>query len=337
MLTAIAAVFVFLMVILFHEFGHFIIAKSVGVKVNEFSIGMGPKIFQKQKGETKYSVRALPIGGYVSMEGEDENSDDPRSFNKVPAISRIAVVVAGATMNFILAIIVLSIVSFNVGMPTTIVLETLDDSPAKSAGIQREDRIVKINNIEMKNWDSIVNEINNSSPDEDMKVTVLRNGDIKDFTLKPEVSNDNRVIIGIVPTTEKTFISAIKGGLQKTGSMLMLMFDFIKMVFSGKVSTKDLSGPVGVIYTIGEAAKYGFTNLLYLMGFISINLGFFNLLPLPALDGSRIVFLFLEIIRGKAIDPDKEGFIHFIGFVLLILLMLTVTYSDIIRFNIFGR
>ena len=337
MLTAIAAVFVFLMVILFHEFGHFIIAKSVGVKVNEFSIGMGPKIFQKQKGETKYSVRALPIGGYVSMEGEDENSDDPRRFNKVPAISRIAVVVAGATMNFILAIIVLSIVSFNVGMPTTIVLETLDDSPAKSAGIQREDRIVKINNIEMKNWDSIVNEINNSSPDEDMKVTVLRNGDIKDFTLKPEVSNDNRVIIGIVPTTEKTFISAIKGGLQKTGSMLMLMFDFIKMVFSGKVSTKDLSGPVGVIYTIGEAAKYGFTNLLYLMGFISINLGFFNLLPLPALDGSRIVFLFLEIIRGKAIDPDKEGFIHFIGFVLLILLMLTVTYSDIIRFNIFRR
>jgi regulator of sigma E protease len=337
LLTAIAAVFVFLMVILFHEFGHFIIAKSVGVKVNEFSIGMGPKIFQKQKGETKYSVRALPIGGYVSMEGEDENSDDPRSFNKVPAISRIAVVVAGATMNFILAIIVLSIVSFNVGMPTTIVLETLDDSPAKSAGIQREDRIVKINNIEMKNWDSIVNEINNSSPDEDMKVTVLRNGDIKDFTLKPEVSNDNRVIIGIVPTTEKTFISAIKGGLQKTGSMLMLMFDFIKMVFSGKVSTKDLSGPVGVIYTIGEAAKYGFTNLLYLMGFISINLGFFNLLPLPALDGSRIVFLFLEIIRGKAIDPDKEGFIHFIGFVLLILLMLTVTYSDIIRFNIFRR
>src|SRR5690606_38052381 len=107
--------------------------------------------------------------------------------------------------------------------------------------------------------------------------------------------------------------------------------------FSGKVSTKDLSGPVGVIYTIGEAAKYGFTNLLYLMGFISINLGFFNLLPLPALDGSRIVFLFLEIIRGKAIDLDKEGFIHFIGFVLLILLMLTVTYSDIIRFNIFRR
>ncbi len=337
LLTAIAAVFVFLMVILFHEFGHFIIAKAVGIKVNEFSIGMGPKIFQREKGETKYSVRALPIGGYVSMEGEDENSNDPRSFNKVPAISRIAVVVAGATMNFILAILVLSIVSFNIGMPTTTVLETLEGSPAENVGIKNGDVILNINDKHIRNWDSIVNEINNSNPDEDMKVTVLRNGDTKDFILRPEISKDNRVIIGIVPTSQKSFISSIKGGFQKTGSMLMLMFDFIKMVFRGKVSTKDLSGPVGVIYTIGEAAKYGFTNILYLMGFISINLGFFNLLPLPALDGSRIVFLFLEIVRGKAIDPEKEGFIHFVGFILLILLMLTVTYSDIIRFNILRR
>ncbi|MCF6464701.1 RIP metalloprotease RseP [Clostridium sp. Cult2] len=337
MLTAIAAVFVFLMVILFHEFGHFIIAKTVGIKVNEFSIGMGPKIYQKEKGETKYSVRALPIGGFVSMEGEDENSDDPRSFNKVPAISRIAVVIAGATMNFILAIIVLSIFSFNVGMPTTTVLETLEGSPAEDVGIIAGDTILNINGRQVRNWDSIVDEINSSNPDEDMKVIVLRNEETKDFVLRPEVRNDNRVIIGIVPTSERSIFSAIKGGFQKTGAMLMLMFDFIKMLFRGKVSAKDLSGPVGVIYTIGEAAKYGFTNLLYLMGFISINLGFFNLLPLPALDGSRVVFLFLEILRGKAIDPEKEGVIHFIGFVLLILLMLTVTYSDIIRFNILRR
>ncbi len=121
MLTAIAAIFVFLMVILFHEFGHFIVAKQVGIKVNEFSIGMGPKIYQREKGETKYTFRLLPIGGYVSMEGEDESSDDPRSFNNVSALSRIAVVAAGAIMNFILAIIILSIVSFNIGMQTTTV------------------------------------------------------------------------------------------------------------------------------------------------------------------------------------------------------------------------
>ena len=334
MLTAIAAIF--LMVILFHEFGHFIVAKMVGIKVNEFSIGMGPKILQKRKGETKYSIRALPIGGYVSMEGEDENSEDPRSFNKVPALSRIAVVAAGAIMNFVLAIIVFSIVSFSTGMPTTTILKTMKGSPAEKVGIKSGDVVISINNKRTKNWDSIVSTINNSNQDKEMKITVLRNGERFNYFLKPEI-RDNRAIIGIEPVLRKSFFASIKGGFEKTGFMLKLMFDFIKMAFRGQVSTKDLSGPVGVIYTIGEAAKYGFINLIYLMGFISVNLGFFNLLPLPALDGSRIVFLFIEIIRGKAIDPEKEGFIHFIGFILLILLMITVTYSDVIRFNIFRR
>lgn len=337
MLTAIAAIFVFLMVILFHEFGHFIVAKMVGIRVNEFSIGMGPKIFQKKKGETKYSIRVLPIGGYVSMEGEDENSDDPRSFNKVPASSRIAVVVAGATMNFILAIIVFSMVSFSIGVPTTEILKTTKDSPAEKAGIKSGDVIVGINNEQIKNWESIVDEISKSNPDQEMKVTLLRNEEKIDYLIQPEIGEEDRIIIGIEPVSEKSFFTSIKGGFQKTGSMLKLMFEFIKMAFKGQVSMKDLSGPVGVIHTIGEAAKYGFINLLYLMGFISVNLGFFNLLPLPALDGSRIVFLLIEIIRGKAIDPEKEGFIHFVGFVLLILLMITVTYSDVIRFNIFRR
>lgn len=337
MITAIAAVFVFLMVILFHEFGHFIIAKKVGIKVNEFSIGMGPKIFQKEKGETKYSIRLLPIGGYVSMEGEDESSDDPRSFNNVSALSRVAVVAAGAIMNFVLAIIVFSMVSFSLGMQTTTILETIENSPAEQVGIQAGDTIIGINDMDTKNWDSMVNEINKAKPDEEMKVSILRNGEKIDFTLLPEVTEENITIIGIRPVVEKSITSSIKGGFQKTGFMLKLMFEFVKMLFKGKVSTKDLSGPVGVIYTIGEAAKYGFINLLYLMGFISVNLGFFNLLPIPALDGSRIIFLFVEIIRGKPIDPEKEGFIHFVGFVLLIGLMIAVTYSDIIRFNIFRR
>ena len=178
--------------------------------------------------------------------------------------------------------------------------------------------------------------ISNSDPNEDMDIVVLRDEKKIHYTLKPEVI-DGRTMIGVEPTYERSLLSAIKGGFQKTGTMFGLMVDFIKMLFRGEVTTRDLSGPVGVIYTIGEAAKYGFINLLYFMGFISVNLGFFNLLPLPALDGSRIVFSFIEIIRGKGIDPEKEGFIHFIGFILLILLMLTVTYSDIIRFNIFRR
>lgn len=337
LVTLIAAIFVFLMVILFHEFGHFIIAKLVGIKVNEFSIGMGPKIFQTKKNETKYSLRLLPIGGYVSMEGEDEKSSDPKSFNNVPAKYRIAVVAAGAIMNFVLAIVVFSVVSFNIGMQTTTVAETLPGSPAEIVGIETGDKIVRINNVEIKSWNSIVNEISNSNPAEDITIEVVRNGEKKNFVLKPEVNEENRVIIGIMPTLKKGFIPAIKGGFQKTISTLMLMFEFIKMVFKGQVTTKDLSGPVGVIYTIGEAAKYGFTDLLFLTGLISVNLGFFNLLPIPALDGSRIVILFLEIIRGKAIDPEKEGFIHFVGFIALILLMLTITYSDIMRINMFRR
>lgn len=337
MLTAIAAIFVFLMVIVFHEFGHFVVAKLVGIKVNEFSIGMGPKIFQREKGETKYTLRALPIGGYVSMEGEDENSIDPRSFNNVPPLSRIAVVAAGAIMNFILAIIVFSIVTYSIGLPTTIISKTIEGSPAEEVGVLSGDEIVSINGIKTNSWDEIVDVINTSNPEEDMNIVLLRDGQSIEYILKPEINEENRVIIGIVPEFHKSFLSSIKGGLQKTGAVLKIMFDFIKMLFKGQVSTKDLSGPVGVIYAIGETAKYGMINLLYLLGFISVNLGFFNLLPIPALDGSRIVFLIVEMIRGKALDPEKEGFIHFIGFVLLIVLMIAVTYSDIIRFSLFRR
>lgn len=338
MITAIAAIFVFLMVVLFHEFGHFIAAKSVGIKVNEFSIGMGPKLFQKQKGETKYSLRLLPIGGYVSMEGEDETSEDPRGFNKASPWARIITVAAGAIMNFVLAIIVLVIVSFNIGIPTTTVQDIIENSPAERAGILSGDVIKSINGIEVNDWNSIVDIISSSNPVEEMTVVAVRDGENMVFTILPIVSQeDNRVIIGITPEYEKSISAAIAGGLKEAGSMFKIMFNFISMVFKGQVSTKDLSGPVGVIYTIGEAAKYGIINLLYLMGFISVNLGVFNLLPLPALDGSRIVFILIELIRGKPINPEKEGYVHFIGFILLMLLMIVVTYTDINRFNIFGR
>lgn len=338
MITAIAAIFVFLMVIMFHEFGHFIAAKSVGIKVNEFSIGMGPKIFQRQKGETKYSIRLLPIGGYVSMEGEDEESQDPRSFNRAKPWARIITVAAGAIMNFVLAVIVLVIVSFNMGTPTTTVLDTIDNSPAERVGILSGDIIKSINGVEVEDWNSIVDRISNSNPEDEMIVRVIRDGKTIDFALNPTISEeDNRVIIGILPKYEKSISAAIAGGLSETRYMFQIMFNFVKMIFKGQVKTGDLSGPVGVIYTIGEAAKYGLMNLLYLMGFISVNLGVFNLFPLPALDGSRIVFILIELIRGKPINPEKEGYVHFIGFILLMLLMIVVTYTDINRFNIFGR
>lgn len=334
MLTAIAAIFVFLLVVVIHEGGHFSVAKLVGIKVNEFAIGMGPKLFQKRKGETVYTIRALPIGGYVKMEGEDEDSDDPRGFSKVSVWSRIAVVSAGAIMNFVLAIVVLSIVAFSLGLPTTTIEEVLVDSPAMEYGVLPGDKIISIDGIEISEWNEIVETINSSETSKALDIKVQRDGKIISLQVKP-VLDDERVVIGIVPRSEKSFFKSIEAGFKDTWHFLKLMFNFIAMLFQGKVSTNDLAGPIGVINEIGNQAKVGFLNLLYILGFISVNLGFFNLLPIPALDGSRIVFLLIEAIRGKPVDPKKEGFIHFLGFIFLISLMLLVTYKDLIRINLF--
>lgn len=332
--TALAAIFVFLWVILVHEAGHFAMAKLVGIKVNEFAIGMGPKILQKRKGETQYTLRALPIGGYVKMEGEEESSEDPRSFSNVSVWSRIAVVVAGATMNFILAIFVLSIVAFNVGVPTTTIDEIIENSPAAEYGIIEGDRIVEIEDVQVQTWEDIATTINSQNSDEFIQVTVERNSELIVLEVMPTL-DEGRVVIGIVPAYETGIFTAIKSGFQETGYFIKLMFQFLGTLFQGKVSTDDLAGPVGVVNVIGDAASMGFINVLYILGFISVNLGFFNLLPIPALDGSKVVFLLIELFRGKPIDPNKEGFIHFLGFLFLISLMLIVTYKDIIRINLF--
>lgn len=334
MQTAIASIFVFLLVILLHELGHFTVAKMVGIRVNEFAIGMGPKVLQTTKGETQYTLRLLPIGGYVKMEGEDENSDDPRGFGKASPLARIAVVIAGAIMNFVLAVIVLSIVSFNTGTPTTIIEEAILDSPAYESGIESGDNIIGINGIETKTWNDISDTIGKSNPDDALEIEIIRNGENINISVKPTIEDD-RTIIGIIPQYEKSFVNGIKGGFETTGMFIKLMFEFVGSIFKGQVSVNDLSGPVGVITAVGEQAKFGINNLLLILGFISVNLGFFNLLPIPALDGSRIIFLLIELVRGKPIDPDKENFIHMIGFVLLITLMLVVTYKDLIRINIF--
>lgn len=334
MLTAVAAIFIFLIVVFIHELGHFGVAKFVGIKVNEFSIGMGPKVFQRKKGETEYTLRLLPIGGYVKMEGEDESSEDPRSFNNVSVLSRIAVIMAGAIMNFLLAIVVFTIFSYAVGMPINQIQETVIGSPAKIVGIKEGDIIKNINGKDTSTWNMVVKAINKADPNREMNIEILRDGKIEKVLVKPTIK-DNKSMIGIGPKTEQSITSAIRGGFEKTGEFLGLMFEFISMIFKGKVSTDDLSGPVGVISVIGEAANMGFNQVLYLLGFISVNLGFFNLLPIPALDGSRVIFLLIELVRGKPIDPNKEGFIHFIGFILLISLMLVVTYKDIIKINLF--
>lgn len=335
MKTALATIFVFFIVVVFHEFGHFIIAKISGIKVHEFAIGMGPQLFKINKGDTDYSLRLLPIGGYIRMEGEDEYSDDARSFSKKPIGTRMAVIAAGAIMNFILAIIVFSIYAYNVGVPTTTIDEATEKLPAYESGLRSGDTVISINDFKVNSWGDITKTIN-ATKGEKITVLVTRNGKEHNFIIKPIINKEeNRLIIGISPKTTRSLSLAIKSGFQNMIMILGLMFQFIAMLFKGKVSSGDISGPVGIVYLVGEAAKSGFQYVLYVAGFISINLGFFNLLPIPALDGSRLVFLLFELIRGKPVKPEKEGFIHFIGFVFLIALMLIVAYKDIIKFNIF--
>ncbi len=334
MLTGISAIAVFLVVILVHEFGHFSMAKLVGIKVNEFSIGMGPKIVQSNKNETTYTLRLLPIGGYVKMEGEDEASDDPRGFNKVSVGSRILVVIAGAVMNYILAVIIFSIIAFASGVPTTTIEKPILGRPAYESGILKDDKILEINGKSTRSWDSLVNAINKADTNQEMEVLLERGSETLTIFINP-VIEEGRTIIGIEPKYEKSFTKSIYSGFSDTITFTKLMFEFFGMLFQGKVGLESLSGPVGVIHEVGQAARMGILNLLFLLGFININLGFFNLLPIPALDGSRVVFLVIELLRGKPVDPEKEGFVHFVGFVLLISLMLLVTYRDIIKFNIF--
>jgi regulator of sigma E protease len=192
------------------------------------------------------------------------------------------------------------------------------------------DRIISVNGIDINSWNDITDTVSKLPSDQEVRIEVLRDGKEEIFNVMP-TTEENRTIIGITPVYEKSFLLGLKGGLENTWTFLKLMFEFIGMLFKGQVSINDFSGPVGVINEVGQAAKGGFLNLLVLLGFISVNLGFFNLLPIPALDGSKILFLLIELIRGKPIDPKKEGFVNLIGFAFLISFMLIITYKDILR------
>ena len=308
-MTVIYAILIFCVLIFVHEFGHFAAAKACGVKVNEFSIGMGPAFFKRQRGETVYSLRIFPIGGFCAMEGEDEDSDDERAFNKQPAWQRAIVLAAGALMNLL-----------------------LDDSPAYEAGIQTGDRIVDINGSGIDDWNDILAIIGESKQDT-AEITVLRDG--REVSLTSEMEYDEeagRYKIGITPQIEHNAISAVGSGLKNTKDMTVMMYDIIKKLITGQVSAKELSGPVGIVYAVNDTAKAGVIYVVYLSALLSLNLAIMNMLPFPALDGGRLLFLIIRKITGKRVTDEMEGKIHFIGIVLLMMLMVYVTWNDIVRF-----
>ena len=332
MITLISSLLVFLLVVMLHEFGHFSIAKLSRIKVNEFSIGIGPKIYQKQKGETFYSLRALPVGGYVAMEGEEENSHDPRAFNNVSIVKRMAVVLAGAFMNFVLAFIAFTLIFSIVGYGSSEIEKVISNSPADKAGIQSGDLIIKINENKVKDIYDI-NSIISKNQKEEMDFQINREGNILNVKIKPEYSEENQMyLIGITSKLDHSIIKSICLGADRTLEMSKMLLKSIKIMFSGSFKMEYLSGPVGVVQLIGSESSKGFLNFLQILGLISVNLGVFNLLPIPALDGGKFLFLLIEALRGKPIDEKIEQGLSLIGISLLFSLMIYVTiFNDIGR------
>ncbi|WP_094547360.1 RIP metalloprotease RseP [Petroclostridium xylanilyticum] len=337
MTTLISAVVVFALLIFFHELGHFTIAKLVGIKVHEFAIGMGPRLAKFTKGETVYSLRAFPIGGFVMMEGEVESSKDERAFSNKPLWARIAVVAAGAIMNFILGFLIFIIIlSMEPAIPQPVVGELVPGKPAEKAGILPGDRIIQLNDYKV-NIQNDVRYFLDKNKDNMIKVIVLRQGQRISFQLKPELDPKYQTyIIGYNAKSVKTnFYNVISNAYYQTAFLTKVIVTSLGDLVTGKAGLNQISGPVGIVQGIGSAAKAGIGNLAFLAALISINLGIFNLLPIPALDGSKIMFLLIEGIRRKPISPEREGMVHLIGFAMLIILLIFATFNDIAR--IVGR
>ncbi len=328
MQTILSSILVFGMLIFFHELGHFIVAKLSDIKVNEFSLGLGPQLISMKLKETHYSIRLLPFGGYVKMEGEDTDTSDPRAFNNKSALVRLGVILAGPLMNFILAILLLGIIGFYSGVPTRQVTVTPGE-PAEISGIQDNDIIHAIDGRKVGHWEEIV-EIISGRHNEKISVTVIRDGKYIDYDVTTTVEpKTQRGIIGIKSVMQKySVLESIKYGYKKTVLILKLILVGIYQVLTGKVKA-DVVGPVGLAHIVGEAAKIGVYQVLYIAAVISANLGLFNLFPIPALDGGRGIFLVFELLRGKPVEPEKEGLIHFIGFGLLMFLMILILFKDL--------
>lgn len=329
-MTIIYALLIICVLIFFHELGHFMAAKACGVKVNEFAIGMGPKVLKKQKGETLYSVRAFPLGGFCAMEGEDEDSQDERAFNRKSVWKKAIIIVAGAAMNLIIAIILMIAVNYMNGVPTTTISQVEENSPAYTAGIQKGDKILSINDKKINSWDD-VQAVKNAVNTRELNIKVQR----KDTELNIKTTlkeNDRNKIIGIVPVSEKNIVKAIANGPSATWNMAKSMYSGLYSLITGKVSAKELSGPVGIVYLINKGISRGFATVLYLTSLISLNLAIINMLPLPALDGGRLLMVIIRRLTGKAISSKVEGVIHAAGLGLLLLLTIYVTWNDIVRF-----
>ena len=348
-MTLLLFVLIFGIVVISHEFGHFIIAKMNGIKVIEFAVGMGPTLLGFTKGETKYSLKLLPIGGACMFEGEDglhvgEEGESDRSFNKANVWARISTVVSGPLFNFILggivAVIMVSMIQIN--LP---VIKIMESGPAVEAGLQTGDRIVALNDEKVYLFEEMMlfNRVNGGKK---VEVTFERDGKLMNTVLQPEYNQESgSYMFGVYcdAVAEESGIARLKYAWYEIRYCVKNTYKSLLMLVQGEVKSEEVSGPVGIaVNVVGKtydvAKEYGWqtvlVNMLNIVLLLTINLGIINLLPIPALDGGRLIFLLLEVVRGKPIPPEKEGMVHFVGLVFFMGLMVVVLFNDLR--NIFG-
>jgi len=332
--TIIASIIIFGLLIFVHELGHYLAARRAGIKVLEFALGFGKELIVWKKGETRYTLRLFPLGGFCRLLGEDaEDQGREGNFQYKSIPSRFAVIVSGSLMNFALAILLFTMMYFFfLGVPQqhiTRIGEVLPESRAQQAGLMQGDVILSVDNVIVQNWPEVVSRIN-ANPEREILLQLKRNGEEHFIAVTP-AEQEGRGLIGIAPVYEKFEpVPSLIWGFNHTWFFMRLIFVSLYQMITG-VIPPDVAGPIGIVAVVGEVMQTGIGNLFSLAAIISINLGIINLLPIPALDGSKLLFLALEGIRGKPIDPQKEGFIHFVGFAVLITLMIFISFHDIIR------
>ena len=340
LLMIVIILLMFTVIVVAHEWGHYITAKKCGILVHEFAVGMGPMLWSKQVGETLYSIRLLPIGGYCRMEEEVGESTNPRAMASKKPWQKLLVLSAGAIMNFVLAWILLAIFIGYRGTSTNIIKEVQGNTPAAEVGLQANDRIISINGNKISNLSEMTQYM--SSDEAEYTLTIKRNSKTLDVSIKTRQMEENsKPRFGFsVKTNHFNIWYNVKGGFLTMIAVITMVWDSLVGLISGAVGFDQMAGIVGVVDAGSQVwdssiqsggVNLALMNMVYLAALLSANLGVMNLLPLPALDGGRIFFVLIEMIRGKAVPPEKEGVVHFIGMVLLMLLTVVVLYNDIMR------